>query len=131
MRGDRTGFTLIEIMIVVVIIGILAAIAIPKFAGTKEKSYLAVMKSDLRNLAVAEENYLADNNTYYAGTVPNAALIYNPSTGVTVTITAGTASGWGATAGYAVGTTRTCAIFYGTVAPPPPAVIEGQVMCTP
>ena len=131
MRGNRAGFTLIEILIVVVIIGILAAIAIPKFAGTKEKSYVAVMKSDLRNLAVAQEAYSADNGTYYNGVIPNAALIYNPSSGVTVTISAGTPSGWGATAAYAVGTARTCAIFFGTAAPPAPATIEGQVACTP
>ena len=52
---NRKGFTLIELLIVVVIIGILAAIAIPKFASTKEKAYLASMKSDLRNLATAQE----------------------------------------------------------------------------
>ena len=62
-RGRRTvslrrmGFTLIELLIVIVIIGILAAIAIPKFATTKEKAYLTVMKTDLRNLATAEEAY--------------------------------------------------------------------------
>src|SRR5689334_898260 len=60
----RKGFTLIELLIVVVIIGILAAIAIPKFANTKEKAYLASMKSDLRNLATAEESFFADNQTY-------------------------------------------------------------------
>src|SRR4051812_725803 len=64
----RKGFTLIELLIVVVIIGILAAIAIPKFSNTKEKAYLAAMKSDLRNLATYEESYAADSNgVYFAG----------------------------------------------------------------
>ena len=56
-RGAR-GFTLIELLIVVVIIGILATIAIPKFASTKEQAFLAAMKTDLRNLATAEESYM-------------------------------------------------------------------------
>ncbi len=60
---NRKGFTLIELLIVVVIIGILAAIAIPKFANTKEKAYLASMKSDLRNLVTAEEAYFAEHTT--------------------------------------------------------------------
>ena len=54
---QRRGFTLIELLIVVVIIGILAAIAIPKFANTKEKAYVSAMKSDIRNLATAQETY--------------------------------------------------------------------------
>src|SRR5438309_9923389 len=54
VQMNRKGFTLIELLIVVVIIGILAAIAIPKFANTKEKAYLASMKSDLRNLRSEE-----------------------------------------------------------------------------
>jgi prepilin-type N-terminal cleavage/methylation domain-containing protein len=79
MRHNRAGFTLIELLIVVVIIGILAAIAIPKFAATKVKGYVAVMKSDLRNLATAQEAYVADNGIYFNGVVPNTQLIYNPS----------------------------------------------------
>ena len=62
--SNRKGFTLIELLIVVVIIGILAAIAIPKFANTKEKAYLASMKSDLRNLITAEEAYFGDYTAY-------------------------------------------------------------------
>ena len=63
----RKGFTLIELLIVVVIIGILAAIAIPKFANTKEKAYLASMKSDLRNMATVEEGYFSDFQVYTTG----------------------------------------------------------------
>jgi prepilin-type N-terminal cleavage/methylation domain-containing protein len=74
---NSKGFTLIELLIVVVIIGILAAIAIPKFANTKEKAYIAAMKSDLRNLVTAEESYFADNVTYTS----NLGTNYNSSPG--------------------------------------------------
>ena len=97
MKTSDHGFTLIELLIVVVIIGILSAIAIPKFASTKERSYLATMKSDLRNLVTAQEGYLGDNGTYYSGAVPNlAAIPYQPSTGSDITIVSVVASGWSA-----------------------------------
>ncbi len=54
MPSKNRGFTVIELLIVVVIIGILATIAAPKFSNTKEKAYSATMKGDLRNLAVAQ-----------------------------------------------------------------------------
>ena len=93
---NRKGFTLIELLIVVVIIGILAAIAIPKFANTKEKAYVASMKSDLRNLVTAEEAYFSDNNSMYAGSTANLGTNYRPSTGITVTITGASGTGWAA-----------------------------------
>jgi type IV pilus assembly protein PilA len=125
----RGGFTLIELLIVVVIIGILAAIAIPKFGSTKEKAYLAKMKSDLRNLATAQESYLATNFVYYGGALPNAALTYNPSSGVTITVGVATASGWSATATMPGLTTKTCALFIGSAPAVAPATSEGQVTC--
>lgn len=129
-RNNRRGFTLIELLIVVVIIGILAAIAIPKFASTKERSYVAKMKSDLRNLATSQEGYLADNPAgYYAGGLPNPAMAFNPSPGVTMTITAGGAGGWAAIASYPPLSARTCALFVGVAPPPPPATDEGQIAC--
>ena len=125
---SRAGFTLIELLIVVVIIGLLAAIAIPKFAYTKEKAYVSTMKGDLRNLATAQESYWNDNATYYAGAVPSSQLIYNPSLSVTITINAASGAGWAATATH-IGTPVVCALFNGTVAPPPPATVEGQITC--
>jgi type IV pilus assembly protein PilA len=59
------GFTLIELLVVIIIIGILAAIAIPVFLNQRQKGYDAQAKSDLRNLATAEETYLTDNPTSY------------------------------------------------------------------
>src|SRR2546425_7835200 len=100
---NRKGFTLIELLIVVVIIGILAAIAIPKFANTKEKAYIASMKSDLRNMVTAEEAYFADSVKYStnvqcanpapAGTVSWGAPTGNPLQ-ANPTVGTGTQAGW-------------------------------------
>jgi type IV pilus assembly protein PilA len=63
---EEKGFTLIELLVVIIIIGILAAIAIPVFLNQRQKGYDAQAKSDLRNMATAEETYLTDNPTGYA-----------------------------------------------------------------
>jgi prepilin-type N-terminal cleavage/methylation domain-containing protein len=128
MRTRRSGFTLVELLIVVVIIGVLASIAIPKFANTKGRTYVATMKSDLRNLATAQESYLYDFSTYYDGAVPSPELSFRASRGVTVTLNAVAMSGWAATAKHS-SSTESCALFIGGVAPPPPATTEGEITC--
>src|SRR5207247_2584885 len=90
VQMNRKGFTLIELLIVVVIIGILAAIAIPKFANTKEKAYLASMKSDLRNLVTAEEAYFADSVKY----TTNLGTAFSTTSGVVGPTIALSADGW-------------------------------------
>jgi type IV pilus assembly protein PilA len=125
----RKGFTLIELLIVVVIIGILAAIAIPKFTNTKGKAVVAGMKSDLRNLASVQEGYWVEVRTYYGGAIPNPALKFRPTAGVTVTMVSATDAGWSAQA-TAASSTVTCVIFYGFAPPIPPAVNDGAVACS-
>ncbi len=123
---SRRGFTLIELLIVVVIIGILAVIAVPKFANTKEKAYVGEMKSDLRNLATAEEAFFYDSTYYTANLV--AMNNYAPSAGVTITVNEATPLGWSATASHAQ-TPRQCYLFSGGAAPVGTATVEGHISC--
>jgi type IV pilus assembly protein PilA len=74
-RKDERGFTLIELMIVIAIIGILAAIAIPQFSAYRQRSYNSAAQSDLRNLATAEEAYFVDAATYPASAIPTLAQV--------------------------------------------------------
>lgn len=123
----KKGFTLIELLIVVVIIGILAAIAIPKFASTKEKAYIASMKSDLRNLATSEEAYFSDNNQY---STVNASLNFTPSTGNAIAITSTDVTlGWHAVAtNPRVTSVTNCQVGVGADTT---TAADGVVTCTP
>lgn len=62
------GFTLIELLIVVAIIAILAAIAVPNFLEAQTRSKVSRVRSDHRSLATAIETYYIDNNSYPAAT---------------------------------------------------------------
>ena len=128
MNLRRAGFTLIELLIVVVIIGILAAIAIPKFSSTREKAFMASMKSDLRNLATLQDMYHNNNFTY--STVATD-LAFTNSEAVTVTISEATGQGWAATAAHVGFPGAECELFNGNATPVGPATVEGQIACIP
>ena len=87
---NNKGFTLIELMIVVVIIGILAAIAIPKFSSVKEQAERVSCRSNLRTLGTGESMYYGEWNTYCtlgvlsaSGVMENANIIQCPTDNLT------------------------------------------------
>jgi len=105
LRGNTKGFTLIELMIVIAIIGILAAIAIPNFIAYRNKSYCSAAESDANGIAGAIADYFSiashtstptvaelNNNQSYTltgGTIKNTATItgLDPNMGITITVT--------------------------------------------
>ena len=129
MLRRRSGFTLIELLIVVVIIGVLASIAVPKFRNTKGKALAASIKSDLRNLATAQEAYFYDHSTY---ATDENDLNYHRSPGVVTDIVSGNVQGWSASAHHPAADPLTCGISFGN-APNPvaPGTAEGAIGCTP
>jgi prepilin-type N-terminal cleavage/methylation domain-containing protein len=91
MTQNRKGFTLIEVVVVTVVIGVLAAVAVPRLAGSKDKAYVAAMKADLHTIAIYEEQFAAENHgQYFGGTAtPDTPLNgFTPSKDVTVTLVA-------------------------------------------
>jgi type II secretory pathway pseudopilin PulG len=116
----------VELLVVVVIVGILSAIAVPRFANTKGKANLASLKSDLRNLATVQESYFYDHREYASGL---DSLNFKATGVVEITVVEATPDGWSATAIHPESAPHFCTVYYGTASPITPATIAGAVAC--
>ena len=112
-----------------VVLGVLATIAIPKFSAMRTKSFIASVTSDLKNLASQQEIYLS-NNHVYASTVTDMDITLTDR--VTISINEATGSGWAATGTHAGLAGDSCGMFFGDATPSnaTPATTPGTVQCT-
>ena len=78
LRAAEQGFTLLEIMVVVVIIGLLAAIVVPNFVGNIDKAAVSRAKQDIRGIETALNLYRLDNFKYPSTSDGLQALVTNP-----------------------------------------------------
>lgn len=120
------GFTLIELMVAVVIIGLLSAIALPRATRLRDRAYIATLQSDLRNLAAQEESFYYDNAVYTPD--PSLLPVFQSSPMVSISVSEATSSGWAATADHALSGVQ-CAVYVGNAAPVGAATLEGQIAC--
>ncbi len=80
IQANEKGFTLIELMIVIAIIGILAAVAIPNFISYRDKAFCSAAESDASSLAAAISDYFAiPANVSWADSVLDAGFVGGPA----------------------------------------------------
>ncbi|MHB8348681.1 MAG: type II secretion system major pseudopilin GspG [Acidiferrobacterales bacterium] len=78
---EHSGFTLIEVLVVMVILGILAAIIVPRIMDRPEQARVVAAKNDVRAIVSALDLYRLDNGTYPSTEQGLAALVHKPDSG--------------------------------------------------
>lgn len=125
LRIGREGFTLVEVLIVVTVISILAALSVVRSDVPRSRAAAATMQSDLRNLASAQEAYYSKYGSYASDV---SALDIGLSPRVTMEINVN-AYGWTARATHEQAADRECALAYGDILPLSPATGSGVLVC--
>jgi prepilin-type N-terminal cleavage/methylation domain-containing protein len=102
--SDNRGFTLLELMVVVAVLGILTAIAIQQFATYRSRAVDTQMRSDLKNAAMAMESYFAEYRSYPGTVGAITAVGFRQTNGVSLTISISSPSSFILTASKPSGT---------------------------
>lgn len=127
MSRGRSGFTIVELLVVILIIGILVSIAIPRYSSTRDRALLASVRADVRNAETSEEAYFVDAGHYASLTELQTYTNYNTAPGNVVAVTA-------ATSGYTIAANNpaisagitSCQVQVGAGATP---TVDSQIIC--
>lgn len=125
----RTGLTLIELMMVIVIIGLLFVISLPRLQAARTRASVATMRSDLRMFGLQQASYHYDSAMYTDDLAALAARGFSQSPEVTIVVNEATSRGWSATASHDHVAMK-CFIFVGSAGPVGTAVDEGATDCS-
>jgi type IV pilus assembly protein PilA len=101
---NAKGFSLLELLVVVAVIGLLAAIAIPQFSSYRARAVDSQMKSDLKNAALAMDSYFAEKKEYPTSVAAIVSAGFSQTEGVALTIAVPTPSSFTITAAKPSGT---------------------------
>jgi prepilin-type N-terminal cleavage/methylation domain-containing protein len=124
----KRGFTLVELLVVVTLIGLITMIALPRFTGARQRAHRSQAITDLRTLVTAQEAYWADTKLY----ADEVALLteFNQTPEVLITVLETTGNGWSAQATHNSDSDIKCGFYTGPVTPPAVTGIEeGTVSC--
>ncbi|HWV58101.1 MAG TPA: prepilin-type N-terminal cleavage/methylation domain-containing protein [Longimicrobiales bacterium] len=129
VRPRRAGFTLLELLIIMIIIGILATLGLNRYGRVRERGYVATLQSELRKLTLHQELYHHEHGEY---TTIEELLDFTRTPGVEIDFTYADNRGWAAIATHVALPDMQCGVFAGDeelAGEAEPATRPGMIEC--
>lgn len=86
LKAGEKGFTLLELLVAIGILGILVALAIPQYEAYRKRGYIAAVKSDLKNASIVQEAYFTETETYTNSLPALLSNGFRQSSNVSITV---------------------------------------------